>query len=222
MVPFVVAHVHFHCAAVISFLAVVLCSVASCYHGVCVPSCCAVVCFCCHCVVLSFFSCSYVVPLFCFVSFRFVSCCCVVLCRRFVPWFCAVLLCVSVAVMWCSHVMPSCHFMLLCCPSPSSRWVGPVGQERRIWLGLASAAGTATCQTRPPYHINMAGDAALRLSVLRMFNPLTGNKPSLSFSFSFWLAGLAECCSLLGGPAGLYRQQSDTAGLGGHHSIHAH
>ena len=42
VVPFVVAHVRFHCAALVSFRAVVLCGGVSCYHGVCVPLCCAV------------------------------------------------------------------------------------------------------------------------------------------------------------------------------------
>ena len=80
VVPFVVADVRFHCAAVVSFRAVVLCGVVSCYHGVCVPLCCAVVCFCCRRVVLSF---GFVQLCGAVVWFGFVSCRRVVSCRRF-------------------------------------------------------------------------------------------------------------------------------------------
>ena len=40
-------------------------------------------------------------------------------------------------------------------------------------------------------HVWVAGDAALRLSALRLPDPLTGNEPSFSFSFSFDLALIA-------------------------------
>ena len=80
VVPFVVAHVRFHCAALVSFRAVVLCGGVSCYHGVCVPLCCAVVCFCCRRVVLSF---GFVQLCGAVVWFGLVSCRRVVSCRRF-------------------------------------------------------------------------------------------------------------------------------------------
>ena len=66
-------------------------------------------------------SCRFVPSCLFVPSCRFVLFCPMVSSFRFVPWFCAVLSCVSVAVVWCCRFVPSCHFVLLCRVVPSFR-----------------------------------------------------------------------------------------------------